>query len=88
MDDTFRKSTHSDANGTCLEAAFKASSYSGNEGGECLEAAYRKSSYSTIENCVEVASRGIVLVRDSKDITLPGLAFTPVAWEQFLSTIR
>jgi hypothetical protein len=84
----FRKSSYSDAHGTCLEAAFKKSSYS-NTSGTCLEAAFKKSSYSTgANNCIEVASRGTVLVRDSKDVTIPGLAFTPQAWEQFLSTIR
>jgi hypothetical protein len=89
MGPQFRKSSHSNYTSSCLEAAFRKSSYSGNEGGECLEAAFRKSSYSTgANNCVEVANRGTVLVRDSKDVTIPGLAFTPVAWEQFLKTIK
>jgi hypothetical protein len=89
MGPNFRKSTYSDANGTCLETAFKKSSYS-NTSGTCLEAAYKASSYSTgANNCLEAAlPAGTVLVRDSKDITIPGLAFTPDAWVTFLATIK
>lgn len=71
LSDAFRKSTHSNANGTCLEAAFKPSSYSVH-GSACVEAAL---------------PAGTVLVRDSKDITIPGLGFTPAAWTAFLETV-
>lgn len=66
----FRKSRRSNANGTCLEAKFKSSSYSAH-GSACIQAAL---------------PAGTVLVRDSKDVTIPGLSFTPEAWTAFLVT--
>lgn len=68
----FRKSTRSNANGTCLEAMFKPSSYS-KHGSACIEAA---------------RPADAVLVRDSKDVTITGLAFTPAAWTAFLTTVK
>ncbi|WP_367125273.1 DUF397 domain-containing protein [Streptomyces phytohabitans] len=64
------------------------SSYSGSEGGDCVEVAYdwHKSSYSGSEggNCVEVATcPEVVHVRDSKDVTLPGLTVPSAAWSAF-----
>ncbi|AXK33132.1 DUF397 domain-containing protein [Streptomyces armeniacus] len=64
------------------------SSYSGSEGGACIEVAYawRKSSYSGSEggDCVEVAAcPEAVHVRDSKDVTRPGLTVSPAAWAAF-----
>ncbi|WP_392671973.1 DUF397 domain-containing protein [Streptomyces sp. LN785] len=45
------------------------SSYSGDQGG----------------NCVEVATcPHTVHVRDSKDLTVPALALSPIAWTAFL----
>lgn len=54
------------------EAAWFTSSYSGNEGGECVEVA---------------AASGAVHVRDSKDRTVPGLTFTPGAWDAFVALV-
>ncbi|WP_329087611.1 MULTISPECIES: DUF397 domain-containing protein [unclassified Streptosporangium] len=55
-------------------------------------AVWRKSSYSggSSDNCVEVAMNlpGIVAVRDSKDPSGPALAFSPTAWNDFLTGIR
>jgi hypothetical protein len=55
-------------------AAWRKSSYSGDNGG----------------GCVEVASNlpGIIAVRDSKDPDGPALAFAPEAWSEFLRGIR
>lgn len=51
---------------------------------------WRKSTYSTGDGgqCVEVASDGMVMVRDTTDREGGTLAFSPAAWEQFLGTIR
>ncbi|MFD5461598.1 DUF397 domain-containing protein [Kitasatospora sp. NPDC127059] len=46
------------------------SSYSSNEGGQCVEVA---------------ETTAAVLVRDSKDKSGPHLAFTPAAWQAFLT---
>jgi hypothetical protein len=56
------------------EAAWRKSSYSGNNGG----------------NCVEVASNlpGIIAVRDSKDREGPVLTFTPDEWIAFIHGAR
>ncbi|MER5627806.1 DUF397 domain-containing protein [Streptosporangium sp. NPDC002544] len=55
-------------------------------------AAWRKSSYSggSSDNCVEVAMNlpDIIAVRDSKDPAGPALAFSPTAWNNFLTGIR
>jgi len=65
------KSTRSNANGTCLETRFQKSSYS-THGSACVEAAL---------------PAGAVLVRDSKDVTIPGLSFTPGSWSAFIKKI-
>ncbi|MFJ7626430.1 DUF397 domain-containing protein [Streptomyces sp. NPDC097595] len=48
-----------------------------------------KSSYSDSSNpndCVEVAAAtGVVRVRDSKDLSVPQLAFGETAWAEFVS---
>ncbi|MFD8864042.1 DUF397 domain-containing protein [Streptomyces sp. NPDC059590] len=66
------------------------SSYSAGDGGDCIEVAmeWRKSSHSSGEGgeCVEVAScLRAVHVRDSKDITRPGLTVGTAAWAAFLN---
>jgi len=46
--------------------------------------AWRTSSFSGSEaNCVEVAARDGVLVRDTKDRAGPVLVFSPAAWRAF-----
>ncbi|MFD8622319.1 DUF397 domain-containing protein [Streptomyces hygroscopicus] len=72
------------------ELAWYKSSYSSGEGGECVEVAveWRKSSHSAGDggDCVEVASCAhAVHVRDSKDITRPGLTVGTAAWTAFLN---
>lgn len=55
-----------------MESAWRKSSYSGDNGGEC----------------VEVASRGAVLVRDTTDRNGTVLAFPRDAWRTFTQTIK
>jgi len=51
---------------------------------------WRKSSYSDGNGgqCVEVAAAGQVMVRDTADRDGGTLAFTPVAWQAFTSTLK
>jgi hypothetical protein len=51
---------------------------------------WRKASYSSNggENCVEVATAGTVLVRDTTDRDGGTLAFTADAWEAFTASIK
>lgn len=72
---------------------WRKSSYSGNNGGDCVEVGvWRKSSYSGANggDCVEVtrAHEAVVAVRDSKDPDGPRLAFTPAAWQTFLTHLK
>ena len=55
-----------------MEGNWRKSSHSGDNGGEC----------------VEVASAGGVLVRDTTDRTGPMLTFTADAWRAFTATIK
>ncbi|MEU0480322.1 DUF397 domain-containing protein [Streptosporangium sp. NPDC006013] len=53
--------------------------------------AWRKSTLSDGgTGCVEVATNlpGLIAVRDSKDPSGPALAFSPTAWNNFLTSIR
>ena len=51
---------------------------------------WRKSSYSDASggNCVEVASDGLVMVRDTTNRDSGTLEFSAAAWEQFLRAVR
>ena len=51
---------------------------------------WRKASYSSNggANCVEVATVGTVLVRDTTDREGPMLAFGAGAWERFTASLR
>ncbi|MFF2145654.1 DUF397 domain-containing protein [Kitasatospora sp. NPDC058190] len=53
-------------------------------------ARWRKSSYSGGNNgtCVEVDDADPGRVRDSKDPEGPALAFTPAAWQSFVTAVR
>jgi hypothetical protein len=55
-----------------MESNSRKSSYSGSNGGEC----------------VEVATAGAVLVRDTADRNGPVLTFTADAWRAFTTAIR
>ena len=55
-----------------MDSNWRKSSYSGSNGGEC----------------VEVATAGAVLVRDTTDRGGPVLTFTADAWRAFTATIR
>jgi hypothetical protein len=57
---------------------------------EELNTAWRKSSHSGANggNCVEVATAGAVLVRDSKDENGAVLAFARKAWETFAAKVK
>jgi hypothetical protein len=53
------------------------------------ELTWLKSSYSSQGNCVEVAARDHVLVRDTKQrSTGPVLRFTPTAWRRFADQVK
>jgi hypothetical protein len=55
-----------------------------------MERNWRKSSYSADNGgaCVEVASAGAVMVRDTTDRKGPVLTLTPAAWQAFTKTIK
>ena len=55
-----------------MDSIWRKSSHSGSNGGEC----------------VEVATAGDVLVRDTADRSGPVLTFTADAWRAFTATIR
>jgi Domain of unknown function (DUF397) len=55
-----------------MDSNWRKSSHSGSNGGEC----------------VEVATAGTVLVRDTADRNGPVLTFTAEAWRVFTATIR
>ncbi len=55
-----------------MESNWRKSSYSGSNGGEC----------------VEVATAGAVLVRDTADRNGPVLTFTADVWRAFTTAIR
>jgi hypothetical protein len=50
--------------------------------------AWVMSSYSSQGNCVEVAARDHVLVRDTKDRPGPVLRFSPAAWRRFADRVK
>lgn len=93
---TWRKSSHSNGNGECVEVAdavWRKSSYS-NVNGECLEVADSAWCKSTHSNgnveCVEVADgvAAVVPVRDSKYPERAHLDFPPAAWSAFVAALR
>jgi len=55
--------------------------------GDCVQVRWRRSSHCQNGECVEVASPGRVLVRDSKNPEGPRLAFTPAEWRRFLEEL-
>lgn len=91
---TWRKSTHSqDTGGACVEVGtWRKSTYSGDTGGNCVEVGtWRKSTHSGAQagtSCVEVASAGAVLIRDTTDRGGFALGVDPAAWTAFLATVR
>nr|WP_280684389.1 DUF397 domain-containing protein [Kitasatospora sp. MAA19] len=56
-------------------AAWRKSSYSGDDGGECIEVALE-------------SLPGAVPVRDSKDPSGPALLFPASSWEAFIAAVR
>jgi hypothetical protein len=97
----WRKSSYSNANGECVEAAvldgaaWRKSTRS-NNGGECVEAAtlsstaWHKSRHSNNGGaCVEIAGAGpAVAVRDSKNPSGPHLDFPAPEWQRFVTTLQ
>jgi hypothetical protein len=57
---------------------------------QTMSAPWRKSSYSGNggQNCVEVATKGVVLVRDTTDRTGVTLSVSPTAWASFTASLR
>jgi hypothetical protein len=57
---------------------------------EITDMNWRKSSYSGNggSSCIEVASDGAVVVRDTTDRTGPVLRFTPDAWREFAVQVK
>ena len=56
-----------------------------------MNSAWRKSSYSggSTGNCVEVASNGAILVRDTKDNGHgPVLRVTPADWSRLVKSVK
>ena len=51
---------------------------------------WRKSSYSDANGCqcIEVASEGVILVRDTTNRDSETLGFTATAWETFTTSLR
>jgi hypothetical protein len=52
---------------------------------------WRKSSYSAADgDCVEVArlTKGYIGVRDSKNLLMPSLNFTPTQWQAFVGELK
>jgi hypothetical protein len=80
----------SEPDSSCVEVAWRKSSYSTNDGPECVEVAWCKSSHSGSDNndCVEVASVSTaIFVRDSKNVAGPRARFAPGAWSDFVSYV-
>jgi Domain of unknown function (DUF397) len=57
---------------------------------EITDMNWRKSSYSGNggSSCIEVASDGAVVIRDTVDRTGPMLAFSPAAWRQLVAQLK
>jgi uncharacterized protein DUF397 len=52
---------------------------------------WKKSSYSAANgDCVEVSHlvNGHIGVRDSKDVSMPALGFTPAGWQTFVGEVK
>jgi len=71
-----------------LTDRFRKSSHSNSNG--CLEAgAFNASSYSASGECVQAGQFDLeVRVRDSKLRESPVLAFSPAAWDNFLTSLK
>jgi hypothetical protein len=76
-----------------IDAPWRKSSYSGNNGGACVEVAtWRKASYSGNDgsNCVEagVTAPGHVLVRDTTNRDGAVLDIPAEAWDHFTGSLK
>lgn len=58
------------------------------ESSHCLTARWQRSTRCESNHCVEVATLGVVLVRDSKDPDGGTLTFGAGAWSAFLDAIK
>ncbi|WP_416970227.1 DUF397 domain-containing protein [Streptomyces sp. 4F14] len=93
MTHTWRKSSHSENGGVCVEvaaSAWRTSSYS-NNGGQCLElAVWHKSSHSSNGGaCLEISpTPTTILIRDSKNPSGPTLHIPTPAFTTFLAALH
>jgi hypothetical protein len=86
----WRKASHSDGNGACVEVGWRTSSYSGGNG-NCVQVGWRTSSHSGGNgDCVQVtAGQYVIGVRDTKERGRgPVLEFPAAAWLAFIATAK
>lgn len=85
----FRKSSYC-GGGNCVEVGFAVSSHCTNDG--CVEVGFVKSSHSgAAGHCVEVdrtSAAPEVLVRDTKDRSIPPMRYTADEWEAFVAGVK
>lgn len=72
--------------GDCVEVGFAPSSRC--ESGDCVEVGFASSSGCDSSTCVEVSVGAAVLVRDSKDLDVKPLTYTPTRWTTLLDRVR
>lgn len=91
QDLSWRKASHSNGQGNCVEVStWRKASYS-NGSGNCVEVgAWRKASYSSgSSTCVEVTdAASVVLVRDTTDRDGGTLEFSAAAWRAFAGGLK
>lgn len=70
--------------GACVEVQWR----DGCEGASCVEVGFASSTRCDSSTCVEVSVGAAVLVRDSKDLDVKPLTYTPPRWSTLLRRVR